>query len=842
MTTSPLALVPFVSALLYAVLIAVIQRRAPGSSTARAFVLFLTFMAANGLASFAWRITKGSAASEYLLRALTLPMLSAASAFLLLVQALYPTRWATHARWVAGAGFAVSIAASLSGATNRVVVDQLAAPAPWHLALFGATMLFVVGSQAGAIGYLVSAYRLSRDPFERNRLKYVVASIVIITAGFFTNLAPGLRVLPIDQAANAFAASLLVFSVIRYRLFDVSVAVRRSALVLLVTVPTAVLSIDVLLLFQRALGFDIESAPGALAACVIGTATVIGASHARPFAELVIDRIFLGRHLDQRSALAEFSRRAQQLRSLDALVRDICAVAQPALGSEFVALLLLDPLANRHSLAGLRGPFAPTDAAWTVRGENSLLAELAARGEPITPAALAAAIARSPRGAASRIDAAELEAMRGCILVPVQGRDGPVALLAVAPKVYDAAFSLGDLDFMTRFAAEAGLAIESARLYEQLREAAHTDFITGLPNHRHLQDALEEALERATRSDQAVSVAMIDIDNFRLYNEVHGHQLGDDALHQVASVMSAQLRPGDILGRYGGDEFLLVMPNTPRAAAEDLMTQVARQVRRTSLASRPGSMAAAERVPARISWGVASFPVHGATPHGLISAADSRMMQRKIEARRTGTVHTARPSTGRLLESDPKKLRVARGLIDLIDAKDRYTSEHSQQIASFSLLAADELGLTDQERYTLWLGALLHDVGKLGTPLEVLRKPGRLTIEESTLMRRHPEMGEMMVRGLLDIPQVTEIVGSHHERYDGGGYPRGLAGEEIPRLARLVSVADTFSAMVHDRPYRKGLSWPDAVIELRAGAGTQFDPEMVEAFARAIGHAEAEAA
>jgi putative nucleotidyltransferase with HDIG domain len=199
-------------------------------------------------------------------------------------------------------------------------------------------------------------------------------------------------------------------------------------------------------------------------------------------------------------------------------------------------------------------------------------------------------------------------------------------------------------------------------------------------------------------------------------------------------------------------------------------------------------------------------------------------------------VHTDRPTVRQLLEQDPEKLRVARALLDIIDAKDPYTSEHSQQIAAFALLVSQELALPDSERYALWLGSLLHDVGKIGTPAWVLRKPGRLTPEEWDLMRAHPTMGEAIVRGLLDMQEVIDIVGCHHERWDGSGYPRGLAGLDIPRLARMVSVADSFSAMVHDRPYRKGLSWPEAAEELRRVAGTQLDPEMVEAFIRAIGH------
>ena len=147
-----------------------------------------------------------------------------------------------------------------------------------------------------------------------------------------------------------------------------------------------------------------------------------------------------------------------------------------------------------------------------------------------------------------------------------------------------------------------------------------------------------------------------------------------------------------------------------------------------------------------------------------------QLLQQRFAMRRTGTVHSDRPTVRQLLEQDPEKLRVARALLDIIDAKDPYTSEHSQQIAAFALLVSQELALPDSERYALWLGSLLHDVGKIGTPAWVLRKPGRLTPEEWDLMRAHPTMGEAIVRGLLDMQEVIDIVGCHHERWDGSGY------------------------------------------------------------------------
>jgi HD-GYP domain-containing protein (c-di-GMP phosphodiesterase class II) len=246
-------------------------------------------------------------------------------------------------------------------------------------------------------------------------------------------------------------------------------------------------------------------------------------------------------------------------------------------------------------------------------------------------------------------------------------------------------------------------------------------------------------------------------------------------------------------------------------------------------------------VTARVTWGLAVYPEDGTSQRALTSVADSRLMQRKFEGRPV-SVGVARPASGRLIESDPEKLRIVRGLLDLISEKDPVTAQRSQRVASFALLVADELSLSEQERYELWLGSLLHDLGQVGTPDVILQRAGPMTPEEWDVVRRHAALGEQVVRGMLSSEVVSAVVGCHHERYDGLGYPRGLAGEEIPRMARIVAVADAFAAMVDDRPHAPKMSWPEAMIELGRHAGTQFDPAIVNAFLRAVGQSSVRAA
>jgi putative nucleotidyltransferase with HDIG domain len=173
-------------------------------------------------------------------------------------------------------------------------------------------------------------------------------------------------------------------------------------------------------------------------------------------------------------------------------------------------------------------------------------------------------------------------------------------------------------------------------------------------------------------------------------------------------------------------------------------------------------------------------------------------------------------------------------LITAVDNKDRYTRKHSEEVTEYSLLIAQELQVSDETMRTIRIAGLLHDVGKIGVPDEILRKPGRLTPEEEEVMRQHPLIGALIVGAVPGMERVLDGVRCHHERYDGKGYPDGLQGEEIPLLGRLMAIADTYSAMTTDRPYRKALPIEVALEEIRKNSGTQFDPLMVEAFLRAM--------
>jgi len=366
-------------------------------------------------------------------------------------------------------------------------------------------------------------------------------------------------------------------------------------------------------------------------------------------------------------------------------------------------------------------------------------------------------------------------------------------------------------------AAQARLTRQTAALVEATRR----DPLTGLLNHGALVSTLAERIETARVTHAVIGIAMVDIDNFRALNDTHGHDVGDEALLQVVESLEGLRRPGAVIGRYGPDEFLVIVGAADAASLEADIGQL-----RAVLGEIEMIVEGAEPLPLTISAGIATYPTHGVAVTSLLSAA----------AMAVGTAKVSGGNGVRVADADPESavgaatFDVFQGLILAINTKDRYTKRHSEDVARYALFLASRVGLDPGFLETLRVAGLLHDVGKIGIPDPILRKPGRLTAAEFNILKQHVALGDSIVRDLPDIDVIRAGIRHHHERWDGKGYLGGLAGEVIPLVARILAVADTFSAMTTSRPYRKSLSVTEAMRRLGDAAGSQLDERLVGAF------------
>ena len=361
------------------------------------------------------------------------------------------------------------------------------------------------------------------------------------------------------------------------------------------------------------------------------------------------------------------------------------------------------------------------------------------------------------------------------------------------------------------------------RLIDRLAEAARTDPLTGLLNRRGFEERLAKELSRADRAHRPVSVIVGDLDHFKLVNDRHGHRAGDETLTTFAATALQAKRLSDDMGRIGGEEFALVLPDTDAEGAHLLAERIRRATR--------------ERQPITVSFGVATYPDHGRDADAVLHKADQALYLAK-QLGRDRTVVFADDLAALEVANDEREpveqTAAVLVLAETLDLRDSGTALHSQTVGRYCEQIATELGLDPQRTERIRLAGLLHDIGKIGVADEILRKPGALDDHEWNEMRKHPELGARILTS-ANLHDLAEWVLAHHERPDGRGYPSNLAAGAIGLEARILSVADAYEAMTSDRPYRASLPQETAVEELRRGAGSQFDPQVVDAFLSVLG-------
>jgi diguanylate cyclase (GGDEF)-like protein len=362
-----------------------------------------------------------------------------------------------------------------------------------------------------------------------------------------------------------------------------------------------------------------------------------------------------------------------------------------------------------------------------------------------------------------------------------------------------------------------------------LVEATRRDPLTGTLNHGAIVVALAGIIETARASGSALEVGLVDIDNFRLLNDTHGDAAGDTALLELCRLLSACAPQGSIVGRYGPDEFLVISEPGTVAALRAALEQLRSDLGQVSL-----QYGDSEQLPLTVSAGICAFPLDADSVTGLLSIAAMVLGEAKGSGGDAVRVAEAAGAT----PAFTKSFDILQGLVIAIDTKDRYTKRHSEDVARYADFLADRLGLGSELRQAIHVAGLLHDVGKIGIPHQILRKPAKLTAEEMGVIQQHVALGHMIVRDLPQLELVKAGIRFHHERWDGRGYLDRLEGEQIPLIARILAVADAFSAMTTTRPYRKAFSVDESLVRLEDSVGTQLDDELVRAFVLGIRTAE----
>ncbi len=368
--------------------------------------------------------------------------------------------------------------------------------------------------------------------------------------------------------------------------------------------------------------------------------------------------------------------------------------------------------------------------------------------------------------------------------------------------------------------------------YRKRAEAqANIDGLTGLYNHRYFQERLQAEIERAARYDRMLSLIILDLDDFKIFNDSWGHQEGDKLLTVFAAICTRCVRNMDVIARYGGEEFVIIMPES---SAEDALA-AAERIRECT--EKQTSAAFGKNRGATVSAGIASYPVHGNTRHLLILNADAALYYAKQRGKNRCYIYEQehhRPYRAASPHVKPipaeEDLDAIEALGASVDARAGFGPGHSHNVMELAAAIGERLRLPAEELANLRVAALLHDIGKIRTPTNILQKPGPLESDEWDHIKDHAGLGSRILKRVQQMGSIGPGVKHHHERFDGTGYPNGLQGRSIPLLARVIAIADAFDAMTTPRPYRPAKTREEAIAELRSCSGTQFDPELVDVF------------
>ncbi len=391
------------------------------------------------------------------------------------------------------------------------------------------------------------------------------------------------------------------------------------------------------------------------------------------------------------------------------------------------------------------------------------------------------------------------------------------------------AFSRRDVKLLEQLAAQIAMPLENTQLYAMAKKKAGVDELTGLYNRRSLEEVIDSEISRHSRYGGAFSLAILDLDSFKLYNDTYGHLAGDTLLQIIGRNIKNAIRNADYAFRYGGDEFAVLLPQTSIDAALSVLERVREKI---------VDGVDTHKITITASIGLACWPDDGISHTDIIASADVSLYRAKRKGGNQ-TICASGPlaelaSAGSSSKSggniDQKLSNLVHVFAELVDSRSYYTNKHSKKVADYALALARALQLGKEETSKIETCALIHDIGKIGISGEILNKKTELTEEEWQILKTHPRLGADIIKGIPQLAYCVEPVLHHHENYNGTGYPDGLKGEDIPLISRIIAIANEFALLTSEKSLVESKTHEKALEDIKQRAGTDFDPHLVEQF------------
>lgn len=817
-----LTLIPLISAICYFILL-IILLGSRNNKLARSYIYYIIAMIIWSLGSFLMKIDLTQ--SLFWNKILCVGMISVPALFYHFTLVLTGI---TNRKQVRNLGYLITVGLLVGNFLGLITTDAYMINDRFYYEIGPFAPFLAIYSVCYSVLALTNILKkVNANEIPYRRVKWIILGIILMFLGGLLNLIPSIGQYPFDIIINTFNAIFIVYSIYRYKFLEIKYIIKRGLTYSLYTLILSSIYIIAIIGFQqlviKKIGYD-GITPTLIVALILALLF-------QPFIKYIqdfIDKLFYCETLNHKKTLKDFSQVINYILNLNELSEALIDTINSSIQPKAVYLLLEQENDNFYFYNEMK--LLNHIKKIQLKSDNPII-KWFKKGETLLTLGK---IENSPTFSSLWGEEKQLLLnLKTELLIPIRHREKISGLLILTEKHSSEAYSSDEIDLIHTLVNNAAVVIENAKMYEIAKQQAITDGLTKLYNHRYFHEVLNEIINN--NRYEVFSVAMLDIDLFKFYNDLYGHSAGDQALIKISDVLIENTNEKDIVVRYGGEEFAIIFPDIQGQNSYKAIEKIRKAVENNF--NRVGTFS--EFI--TISAGVASYPQDGKTVETILEHADQAMYAAKQSGRNKAILYTK-------IDEDINKtdehlnihelqnsiksayLSSIYALAATIDAKDRYTFGHSENVSNLAVLLAESAGFNEKQIAIVKNAGLLHDVGKIGIPETILTKIEKLTDDEYEIMKNHVDISITIIKHVPNLIEVIPAIMCHHERYDGLGYPRGIKGEHIPIEGRCLCIVDAFDAMMTDRPYRKALKIEQVMSELKENKGKQFDPILVDMF------------
>lgn len=660
----------------------------------------------------------------------------------------------------------------------------------------------------------------------------ILQGIVIMFAGHILLLVPAFKGFPTDILSGVINAFFMFYALHRRNLFQLKLLMSRSSCYAISAGLSFALFLNMIDPLEASISRSFPMAREKIV-LIIAILFTISTTIIYYVMKRFFDMVFVRDEITQAESLREFSLNISKSLNVNEILQELAEVIHKTISVKKVYICIEDKQNTCYEIVYSTNPLDMKKIS--LRKDNPLVTWLEHNHACILMRDFRRTVDYKSMWEAEKRQLSDLEIE---CAVPLRDDSGMIGIILLSEKEKKRSYTYKDISFLDSVNSIGSIAVKNSKLFEKVYLEARTDELTGLLNRKYFYEVLQQEYEK--NKNGSLALIILNLDDFKLYNQLYGNKEGDVALQNVAKIISASVGSNGYVARYSGKEFAIILPGYDVFSAKNLAEAIRKQI--MNMNKRDSDYALKMLT---VSGGISSIPYSASNVKQLIENADMAIYTVKHSGKNAIMVYTGREDKkdkkGKESKSNIRRENIYSeyastiyALTAAIDTKDHYTFNHSRNVAYYATELAYAYKMNEDLVEIVRQAALLHDIGKIGIPEQILNKPGKLTEEEYEIVKGHVENSIGIIRHLPSLDYVIPAVIGHHERYDGNGYPRRIAGEDIPVAARILCIADAFDAMISKRPYKEPYSVNTALKILEEQAGLQFDPKLVPVFVELV--------